>query len=805
MAKSGARKRVVAPSPGAARMSPRTIEPADARMDLWDRIAWAFLHVLVVLVPLAMSNFGPFSPDGVPLTYDQFDIVKVFLQRGILALALAAWAAGLLVRGGRVRFTRGEWVLLAFLAWLLLTTVLSVHPPTAIFGKYRRFEGLLSFITYGVAFFMALQYATTAQRVRSLARSLAVGGFLVAAYGALQVVGTVALGTARVAQPVATLLTVIAPLLFGYMAVARSGDDRELKRAYWTAAVIALIGGAVLSAGLAQNIDIAMSNSTTGEAVRVALDPVRWGRLGFESNRAFSTFGNPDMLGGYLIFPFAVTLGLALSEKHRVWRAIYWNFTLLNVFVGITSYVRGAWIGAVVALGLLIFAYLRARRGTDMRLTQTDVTFIGGAGAVGTAVIAASSLRPDAVRNVLTRVVSIFQFGEGSALTRTQIWHAAADAIAARPVFGWGADTFRLLFPMFKPAEYVEAAGYLSVADNVHNYPLQLASGIGIPGALLFYAAIGSALAIAARTAFARGSAERNLVLAGFWAAVVGYVVHLMFGLSVTGSTVILWLAMGVLLGPVATVHDVAPMAWRMVGLSAVGVALVVVSTLNVRYIAADTHYLRGRVLTIGLERVSEIERAIELNPYNDMYRLELGTAWRDLFRASADEYARKVADGTADSQLKQNTLDYYARASDAYEAMIEYVPQEYDTYVYLANLHNEAATLVDPGYAVLAVDAAERGKAVQRYGPAIRVQLAIGLMLQGRLDEAISELEVACDLDPNYTQAYLVLASADRQAGRYDDARAALGHVLTRFPDDAEALAALQSLEASATTSTGQ
>jgi len=798
VAKGKRQKSANAAAPAASRVVARPAASVEAPMDVWDRVAWGCLHVLVVLVPLAMSNLGPFSPNGVPITYDQFDIAKVFFERGLVLVALAAWTIGLLMRGGSVRVTKGEWILLAFLGWVVLTSILSVHPPTAIFGKYRRFEGLISFITYGVTFFVALQLASTPARVRSLARSLAIGGFLVAGYGAVQVIGNVSLGVAQVLQPIAVIAAVVLPIAFSYLALARAGGDPDLRVACWVGAAIALFAGVMLAAGLAQNIEVAVA----GGIQTVSLDPIRWGSLPFEANRAFSTFGNPDLLGGYLIFPFAVTLGLALTEKHALWRSAYWFFSLLNVFVGITSYVRGAWIGATFALGLLIYAYLRARKGTTMRLSPTDWVFIGGAGVTAAVVTIASSLRPDAVRNVLTRVVSIFQFGEGSAATRFMIWDAALAAIAKEPLFGWGADTFRLLFPMFKPAEYVEAAGYLSVADNVHNYPLQLASGIGIPGALLFYAAILVALVIAARAAFAKGTAGANLVLAGFWAAVAGYVVHLMFGLSVTGSTIIMWLAMGVLLSPASTEHRLGAPQWRVVGAAVVLALLVAGTVLNSRYILADTHYLAGRVLVTGQERVAEIERAIELNPYNDMYRLELGTAWRDMFRASAEQYAQAAQGGTVDAALEQQMLDQYARAEAAYEDMVAYVPQEYDTYVFLANLHNEAATYVNPSYAERAVDAGQRGVAVEAFGPAIRVQLAMAYLLQDRPAEAITHLKVATSLDPNYRQAFIVLAEAYRRDGRIEDARAALEHVLERFPSDGEALSALRALDA---TSTGQ
>lgn len=776
------------------RKSPAPAPAPAPRMDVFDRVAWTCLHVLVVLVPLAMSNLGPFNSGGLPFTFDQFDIVKVFSQRAIMIVALSAWAIGMLVRGGKVRFTRVEWVVLAFLAWVLLTSVLSVHPPTAVFGKYRRFEGLLSFVTYASVFFVALQYADRPSRIRSLARTLAIGGFLVAFYGMLQVIGTVGLDVARVLRPLVLIGGLGATGALVTLALTRFHSDAEARTALIVGAVIAFIGSVTLFAGLGEHITWAVARGMT----EVPLDPVRWGTLPFETNRAFSTFGNPDLLGGYLIFPWAVTIALALSERHRLWRGIYWSFTVLNAFVGITSYVRGAWIGATVSLIIFVVAYLRARSGGDMRLTTLDRWFIGGAAAVGGAAMVISSLRPDSVRNVLTRVISIFQFDQGSALTRFQIWEAARAAIAESPIVGWGPDTFRLLFPVFKPAEYVEAAGYLSVADNVHNYPLQLATGIGIPGALLLYGLIAYALISSASDVLPRGKGVERLLLAGFWAAVVGYVIHLLFGLSVTGSTIFLWLSMGVLLSPGARAHEYAAPGWRALAIPAVTALALVAFVLNVRFISADNHYLKGRVLTQGREAVFELERAIALNPYNDMYRLELGSSWQRLFQAAAEQY-----DETGDEQWRSDALGYLAQAEAAYAEMFEFVPEEYDTYVFVSNMYNQAALYLDPAFYEQALEAAERGIAVQKYGPAVRVQHAVALAGVGRIDEALTELEFATSLDSRYVEAWLILGDTYARVGRIDDARAAFEHVLRRSPDNPDALGALQALESGPSTAT--
>jgi O-antigen ligase len=751
----------------------------------------------VVLVPLAMSNLGPLSGNGLPITYDQFDILKVFVQRGLVLLALGAWIIGLVLRGGKVRTTPVGWLVLAFIAWLVLTTAFSVHVPTAIFGKYRRFEGLISFLTYASVFFLALQLGDRASRIRSLARSLGVAGFVVALYGAVQVMGTVGIGMARVLQPLSVLFTIAAPVALVALALTKLQDDPQARQAAFIGAAVAAVGGVFFSAGLAQNIDVAVQS---GSAL-VALDPVRWGTLPFETNRAFSTFGNPDLLGGYLIFPWAVVIGLALSEEHRLWRAIYWVLTLFNAFVGVTSYVRGAWIGATVSLILLAVSYLRSRSGTETRLSTIDKAFIGaGAATIGVAAVA-SSLRPDAVRNVFTRVVSIFQFDQGSALTRFQIWEAALAAIAEKPLLGWGADTFRLLFPMFKPAEYVRVAGYLSVADNVHNYPLQLATGIGIPGVLLMYGLIVWVLVRSARMVFARGQGAKRMLLAGFWAAVAGYVVHLLFGLSVTGSTIFLWLSMGLLLSPGATEREASPARMPVLLVSAVVAVVVAGSVLNVRFIVADNAYLRGRVVEQGLERVEAIERAIELNPFNDMYRLELGVAWQDIMRVTARAYAESLESGVPDEQARKAAEAFLQSAASAYEDMIMYEPQEYDTYVFYASLYNEAGSYLDRAYYRRAIEIATMGVDVEPHGPAARVQLASAALALGDPGTAIEHLEVATGLDPRFMRAFGMLGDAYRAAGRVEDARAAYEYVLEREPGNALATTGLKALDSTAPT----
>ncbi|MFA5844972.1 MAG: O-antigen ligase family protein [Coriobacteriia bacterium] len=698
----------------AAKAAARAAESPTAGMDRGEKAVWFCLHLLVILVPVAISNLTWLGIGGrMPLTYDQFDIAKVFTMRVITLVAAGLWGWRVFTRGGTLRRTKVDWLVLIFLAWVALTTVTSIHPPTAIFGKYRRFEGLISFVNYAVVFFLVVQMVDRPSRIRSLARSLVFGGLLVSLYGVAQYFGK---------------------------------------------------------------------------------DIIPWGSLPFEVNRSFASYGNPDLLGGYLMFPLPIALALALSEPREGWRIFYWCTFLLVMMSWLTAFVRGAWIGGAVSIVIVAFAAFRARSKPN----AIDWGFMAFIGAAGIGIVTRSAGSSNSVTNVVSRLKSIGDVKGGSALTRFQIWQAAWDAVKARPIVGWGADTFRLIFPRFKPVEYTGTAGFLSVADNVHDYPLQIMSALGIPGFVLLYGLFGWALWISAPAAFAKGKGGDRLLLAGFWASAVGYLAHLMFGLSVTGSTIFLWIVLAVVLTPFATSRNVRAPSWG--GLAAIVLVVVVVlgQIGNLVYVVADRYYLIGRIGSNGQARIDAIKRSIELNPYNDMYLAELGLAHQDLAINYLNAAQTEQSAGRDGSQYLAQGKQEFLLGEQALKRTIDFVPSEYDNYVFLSNLYNMAADYFDPIYRPMALDIAMKGEKVEPFGPAIRFQAAVAYERLGQRDKAIAELQTAFSQDTNYAEVRGMLVNLYTQTGQTEKAKQVYIDALKRDPANGTLLSGLASLEGS-------
>lgn len=722
---------------GAARTAPRAAgEPGSSawsEMDTTERVVWASLHVLIFLVPLAMTNanwlgsmfrtsaFGQFW--ALPLTYDQFDIAKVFVMRACAIVGVGTWAFTFFWRGGKLRRTKLDWFIIAILGWVLLTSFTSISPATAIFGKYRRFEGFLSFVTYAAVFFLTVQVVDRPSRIRSIARTLVISGMIVAFYGVLQYTGH---------------------------------------------------------------------------------DPVNWGaNLPFEANRSFASYGNPDLLGGFLIFPLTVALGMALSEARLRWRVTYWlGFGLIAV-CWVTAFTRGAWIGGAVALAVLVAAAIWARvpafRPSEAT-GQVDIGFGALAGIAAASVVGISLTTKSDVMNVWNRLKSIFDIANGSGKSRTEIWQAAWDAIKARPLTGWGADTFRLVFPKFKPLAYTADAGYLSVADNVHDYPLQITSALGVPGFLLLYGTFAYALFLGFKQSFVRDSGAERIVVASFWAAALGYITHLMFGLSVTGTTVFLWLAMAVVVTPGARLVEHKAAGWGQGLAAAVAVLALALSVLNVVYIVADHYYLESNFgSSAGDSGVAAAKIAISLNPYNDMYRTQLGQAYQQ--QMFADLNAARQAQAS-----KQDPAQPYGQAQLAFQLSeqsmkeaISFVPTEYDNYNFLASLYNQAGVYFDPKYYKSAWEIAQKGMEVEPYGPAVRVQGAVALASMGQFDQALTVAKEAAAMDPNYSEPFTMLGDLYRQKTQYAEAEKWYAKALALKPTDQQAKDALTAVEASA------
>jgi len=667
-----------APAP-AAEFAPGTGDLLMREMSPEGRFAFYALLVIIFLVPIAF-NILLFRSGSA--TADAFDTIKVWVLRVGTMVVLAAWIVDLLKNGGEIRYHKIYLLVAGFLVWITISTVVSVSPLTAFFGKYRRYDGLWSYLIYAVLFFVAIQYVTSFKRIKLVAQTLCFSSLFVTFYGLLQAVG----------------------------------------------------------------IDLP------------------WATLPFEKFRSFSTYGNPDLLAGFLAFGFFITLGLVLSEERRSWRVFYWIVLLMNGVVMITAKSRSIWVGGAVGLVVAVILLVKQKP----RWMKLDFGFAGvvGSGAVAAAV--SSLWSTSDVMNFGKRLASIFQFNAGSGQTRFEIWGAAIRAIKQRPIFGWGSDTFRLVFRRFEPYVYNRDAGYRSVADNVHNFPLQLAAGVGLAGMLAFYAIMIWVVVPAIKLCVAPSDEHKGerMIFIGFVAAVIAYNVHLFFGLSLPGASFLLWILLGILIVPRTRAVEIAPVRLAVPLSIATIVLACVPCVFATSYLIADHYYYlasayyqqsqsasgSSSTATAASDAANNLAGSIamaqsstRLNPNIEMYRTQ-----------------EAISLGDAAQQQTSGLNVTVKQAEDSFTKLFKLSPYEYDSYLMAGSFWLSMAQQYESTGKITQARA-YYDKTVKKLAPQVkampnglglRYQYAMALQGQGKTAQALAQLKYCMKGDSNFTNA---------------------------------------------------
>ncbi|MDQ6773494.1 MAG: O-antigen ligase family protein [Candidatus Dormibacteraeota bacterium] len=291
--------------------------------------------------------------------------------------------------------------------------------------------------------------------------------------------------------------------------------------------------------------------------------------------RPDGNLGQAGLLGALL----AMALPLALELGARRPR---WLLALAPIGLGLlASGSRSGWLAALAGAGILLV--FRVRRRPVLALGAT-------LGTIGLAAVLGLLLRPLRELNGDT--------GSG----RPAVWRDALPMIAARPLTGWGEDTFGTVFGRYQTGDWAQGQPFA----RAHSMPLDLAAGQGLLG-------VGACAWFF--ITFWRGI-WRQPELGGLAGACAAYLVWSLLNFDWAPATGAFWLLAGTAWSAVAparrTLPGAAPSAALRRGAVA-GVAMLLVGVLAA--LAADAAY-RGGNATLGAR----------LNPLQPRYAAATGS-----------------------------------------------------------------------------------------------------------------------------------------------------------------------------------
>jgi O-antigen ligase len=507
------------------------------------------------------------------------------------------------------------------------------------------------------------------------------------------------------------LVAILGYGLVAFLAVQYVRSARDLRTVMVTAAVSGLL---VAAYALMQQFE---------------LDPFSWG--GGETSRVFSTFGNADMLGEYLVFPFALAVGLALSRSRRSASLGWWSASVLIAAALVATITRGAWLAAAV---MLVCIALAGWQGVWRGSRRRKLVFGGLAVAVIAATVVAVVFARSGLAGSSTTLSSwLAQVSNG----RTVIWLTGLRAWLEHPIAGWGPGGFVRAFESAVGADWYAVAPVGGTIDDAHSLIIQAFVTLGIPGLLLMmWALVKTAIESLRRLVAAEG--RERLLSVALWGALIGMMVALTFGVGLPDVSVWLWLTVGLLLAPIA--HRVPPLHRAV--LTTAGALGIAIALWAGSWMVADVVVGRAMKRDAGPAQVAELETAVRLNPLSQNYREFVGDAL--------------VNEGFAEQRAgssPQTVEETMRRAVSAYESAATADRGDIYTRVKLANLLVEFATIYpESDAAQRAVVAAQDAVRLAPHNATTLVALARAYAAAGNLDEAGKTARLARSVAPAYS-----------------------------------------------------
>jgi putative inorganic carbon (HCO3(-)) transporter len=508
-------------------------------------------------------------------------------------------------------------------------------------------------------------------------------------------------------------------------------------------------------------------------------DPLPWGWYTFESRRSFATLGNPVLLGAYLstVLPISIYFTLQRRSKREV--LFYLGSSLLLTAAVLTTFSRGAWFGLFLGISFLVWQVSKREREVVGRYLLIAVVV-----AIALAVGFTTFLTGDIPSLSFAKRIKSLTYVGGSLQTRLEIWKSGLEMIAARPLLGSGLETFRLAFPKYETLTYAKLQPTV-LADNAHNFLIQLASTTGLITLLIFLSLI---IYVFYQVKFILPQLERQncLLILGITSGIIAYLAQSLFSVSAVGVTPFFWVLLGLLhtkilpnlTGWEIRIPNLGQLSWTVLALLLVALAsfsiirAVNLFTADILFAKAESSAQHG----FFQEAASLYKRAIKLSPSNNYYQ-----RFHALFYFNWSMVEKR-------KELWQKSLELYQKT-------LKLQPQEIDNYTLLAGALLYGAREYDEKFYPEAARILRKATRVRPYSASIHRLLGLYYLEKAKLSSAYAELWQAVQINPKDAKVHFYFGRYYQMIGENKKALRAYKKALELVPNFKEAREAYKKL----------
>ncbi|MCX6792477.1 MAG: O-antigen ligase family protein [Candidatus Falkowbacteria bacterium] len=428
----------------------------------------------------------------------------------------------------------------------------------------------------------------------------------------------------------------------------------------------------------------------------LGFDFLYWSESSF--SRIFSTFGQPNFFGHYLVVMIPLTIYSIFFISRRFYIRILFFILLLSEFICLLfTSSRGAWIALLGTsfIALVFCLWHFKKRFISLALVVLSAVFV--------IVLFTPSVRSNLVsridfsNNFFVRAISILDFNNGSVNIRLKYWSASWQAIEQAPfyrqLFGFGPDVEASVFARMYQPDWAYAERLNSFPDRAHNNFFDILLQFGFVGLLslltLIYLCIERMYKV-----LAREKGEVYWLTLAIGASLLAYFFNNLFSFSLTAMSMLFYVLLALSWRVNSTSEQIdyksvdffhASSRWLISG-----VGIIFMTTIfygyNIRPLVADYYYFqvkKGEAEKDCWKIVNNIESVMEWYPASHYYsRAYLHHNVNCLSAISSEEAKNKlinnIIDQTKNIPPKEIQLYTLIDLSHAYSILGYYSDPKY-------------------------------------------------------------------------------------------------------------------------------
>jgi putative inorganic carbon (HCO3(-)) transporter len=249
-----------------------------------------------------------------------------------------------------------------------------------------------------------------------------------------------------------------------------------------------------------------------GGSVFNGFDPFVW--RGAFGNRIFSTYGNPNFFGNFLVLISPILFAQYLKTRSF----FILPAVILDIFCLYSTYTKGAWIGFSISTIIFVALYIYYFTKFDkIKILKLYLALF----------ILAVSV-----------IIGVVSYAKKSSLTsvpfRVATWLSTWEMIETHPLVGTGTGVFKVIYPAYRrPIIFHLEGKHNTETDHAENEHLEQIMDHGIIGAGIFYWMIAFVVFISLKALYFNTSDIKNKKpepvaydIIGYLTAFLGMLIH---------------------------------------------------------------------------------------------------------------------------------------------------------------------------------------------------------------------------------------------------------------------------------------